>query len=104
MRLSRALLPPRERKEGLRRQPRNAGEPPASGAERPQDRAQRRRVPASLLACFLELAQREPARERLRAEPLELLSQAIAQVRVAETVLDPHERLRVGQLGDEALR
>ena len=31
-------------------------------------------------------------------------SKAVAQVRVRQPVLDPRERLRVGQLGDEALR
>ena len=64
----------------------------------------RRRAGGPLAARLLELAQREPPRERLRTQPLQLLPQAVAQVRVRQPVLDPHERLRVGQLGDEALR
>jgi len=89
---------------GFAEQPRNAGQAPACGAQRPQDRAQRRRAGGPLAARLLELAQREPPRERLRTQPLQLLPQAVAQVRVRQPVLDPHERLRVGQLGDETLR
>src|SRR6266436_4205873 len=73
-------------------------------ADSPGMPAKRRRAGGPLAARLLELAQREPPRERLRTQPLQLLPQAVAQVRVRQPVLDPHERLRVGQLGDETVR